>query len=285
MFFGRYFRHLLMGFKVNQMKKPFRQSQHLARKLGGGVFEYNHLMRGHRKNMQNKIDELYNRIERDPRRKEWLLLYLIYFSAIGAHMVEKADRWLNTWADSMRGLGFPEIADSYLQLAPKEANHHQWHREDVHKLCQIYKDKFGRELNVETIFEKAKVACVERYYEFSEKIVEDEKVYLSLAELYETEIMALYHAPELIGYCLAELGPEMMNDLGFFRDHTGTDIERIRGDITQINDYLTKQPNHLAQLENAGRATIDFYLEYFNEAVELAWRELQTSSRARQKAA
>lgn len=275
----KFVRHLIVSRKTREMHRILNDSQDLARQIGGPVHDYNLRMAPHREYMQQRISAFYTRLENNPKCEELIHLFLIHFSSIGSHMVKKANVWLTTWGEAMNTLGFREIGEDFKHHALEEVGHDQWHRNDVKRLAQVYRKKYGRALNPERIIKNAESAdCVRDYYQLSENVITGKDSYLCLAELYETEVMALNLAPDFIGYCVAELGFQILKCLSFLRGHMVSDVDHIRDNIKQMDLYLKNNVHRLPELEAIGRRTIDIYIRYFEQALSLAERQLNQPS-------
>lgn len=266
----KFLRRMIIHFKLAKQKKALRESQATLYKHGESIVEYDKKMTAHRKTMHSEINSLYEKLDRFENKEAMIYLVLLYFSSIGAKMVEKAEEWLTSWGDEFTRQGFREIGEDYIHHAKEEVGHDQWHKNDVKALAKMFEEKFGHKIDVQEILKKGNTPCVAHYTELSENTVSKEKVYLSLAELFETEIMALDLAPDFIAYCVAEAGFEVLKGLGFLKGHVAADVDHIEDNVIQMSAFLKERPETVDDLVSTGKETIEIYTAYFNELFDLA---------------
>ena len=270
-----FLRRMLIGQKLRKVRRALRGSQELASALGGGVALYNELMQPQRSRLRGSVDGLYARLGAMPPadRRLALHLYLLYFSAIGARMVARADAWLRDWGADFKSLGLNGIGDELVRHAAEEAGHDRWHRNDVASLSARIEAEFGLRLApADALQEAAGAACLKEYYTLCESVARGADVPLCLAVLYETEIMALDLAPEFIGYCVGELGFGVLGSLSFLKGHVVSDIEHIKDNVHQMDAYLKARPQDVERIVQAGAVTARVYAGYFGQALDHALR-------------
>lgn len=280
---NKFFRYGLIDLKMRKTRLALKASAATLQACVEEARLYDQRLRPYRARLKETVQSLIRKIDAyGAERDQMIFLSLIAFSAIGAKMVEKAEPWLKYWSSELGRQGYAALAASYLHHANEEVGHDEWHRRDVRTLVDMYKARFGVSLDKEKILSMGNATCVEDYRVLSEETLAGPHAILSLAELYETEIMALELAPDFIRYCVGELGFEVLKGLGFLRGHVVADVDHIRENIDQLNGFLSTQPQRLDELVMAGEQTIVVYETYFTELVALADQLLrQTTSDAR----
>ncbi len=274
-------RRFLIQRRLLKSSRALQASHDLSKRFGGAVLDYNQKMEQERTRLRNKVEALCHQAVSDSGHAEaTLYLTLIYFSSIGAHMVEKADRWLKSWGGGLIESGFREIGLSYIQHAEEEVGHDNWHRRDVKVLAEMFQEKFGHNLEVSQLLLRGRVDCVKRYEELCEEEVSGPLSYRSLGVLYETEIMALDLAPKFIGFCVGELGFEVLKGLGFLNGHMESDIDHIRDNVIQMHEFLKRRPDSLNELVDAGQKTVSIFEEYFEACLEMAQNHISELNRS-----
>lgn len=234
---------------------------------------YNDKMLAARKAMEAEIAKLYL----DIRSEQEILLYLIYFSAIGAKMVKPAPDWLRAWGAHMKSIGFAEIGEEISHHADEEVGHDKWHERDVKYLVGIYNKRYPKKLDVSTVLAQGASGCVQDYVNAFEKTNAPQTSYAALGMLYETELMTFTLAPKFIGYCVQELGFGVLKGMSFLQGHMVSDIEHVNENMRQMREVLDArtEAETLRGIVNCGEETIQVYRKYFRQTLELVKKELQ----------
>ncbi|USN47834.1 MAG: hypothetical protein H6626_01710 [Pseudobdellovibrionaceae bacterium] len=278
----KYVRQFIINRKLRPTRQALQNSLNLVFEIKGPVLDYHNEMQVKREELRHLFDSLVGRLSHQgERREELIYLSLIYFSSIGRFMVKKAPEWLESWGEGFKAIGFQEISKSYIEHAKEEVGHDKWHERDVKALVQMYNEKFNKNLQVQEVLAAGNRPCIEAYTRLSEVTTGGELCYLSLAELYETEVMALDLAPAFISYCVKEVGFEVLKGLKFLNGHVVADVEHIKENIVQMDHYLKTNPDKVAQLKSVGEETIDVYADYFSDILNLAEASLNGKAERR----
>jgi hypothetical protein len=187
-------------------------------------------------------------------------------------MVTPAHEWLSRWGEGFIRLKFEEIGRHLIEHAKEEIGHDRWHRNDVKFLVSHYNKKFNANLDVETILRQGNASCVRRYEAAFRTTIESDSEHMALGMLYETELMTFTLAPELIGYCVRELGLEIMRGLSFLRGHIVSDVGHVQENAEQLQEVLETNPSpeKLAEIVRLGEETVNVYIDYFEQVAEMA---------------
>ncbi|MCB0390848.1 MAG: hypothetical protein KDD58_06150 [Bdellovibrionales bacterium] len=276
-FLQKFIRQWIINYRLKPTRQALKSSQNKVYQIKGPVLAYNQKMVDKRKHLKKTFDSLVDRLHKHTKsRDEFIYLTLIYFSSIGRYMVKKAPDWLNNWGLEFEKLGYSDIAENYIEHAKEEMGHDKWHKMDVQNLIKIYNEKFNRSLNVDNILNEGNRNCVKTYTTLSEQVTGGKNCYLSLAELYETEIMAMDLAPNFIAYCVKEVGFDVLKGLKFLNGHVVADVEHIEDNIVQMDRFLKSNPDKVDDLVTIGNSTIDIYIDYFTDALDLAEETLNS---------
>lgn len=264
-------RYGLIDFKMRKTRAALERGAATLKTSIPEVIKYDQALRPHRDRLAQTVRDLILRIDGyGAQRDQMIYLTLISFSSIGAKMVESAEYWLRTWSGQLLAQGYNELGESYRHHADEEVGHDVWHRRDVGALAEMYRSRFGGRINTDKVLNMGNSPCVGAYRHLSESEISGPSTILSLAELYETEIMALELAPNFIRYCVGELGFGILKGLGFLRGHVIADADHIRENIEQLNTLLANEPQRLHELIEVGIQTNQIYADYFKELVAMA---------------
>ncbi len=196
-------------------------------------------------------------------------------------MVERAHHWLESFGNGLSQQGFPSLGEGLLKHAKEEVGHDRWHRADVETLVKMYNVRYGAHLEAGAVLKEGDSPCVEQYRVLNEETASGADVFLSLAVLYETEILTFELAPEFIGECVAECGFGILQGMKFLKGHLVSDADHIRDNVEQLSEFLARSPDALPSLVAAGKQTIDVYDSYFNQVCALAHRQLSPEAFAK----
>lgn len=283
---AKLFRRVLVGVKLRKMQKAVETGQREVAQRSHLVREYNERMRAKRAELEQRVKALYLQIDSE----EMVELYLIYFSAVGSKMVAPADSWLTRWGNGLKRLGFESIGAHIVEHAKEEIGHDRWHENDVKFLVSHFNKKYGASLNVTEILNQGNSACVRRYQEAYDSTVQGDTEYQAFGLLYETELMTFTLAPKFIGFCVQELGFEIMRGLSFLRGHMVSDVGHVKENAEQLEEILngtspSQQQQRLLEIIRVGEETVNVYIDYFEQVFQLAKERQQARSLVSEKKA
>ena len=272
----KYIRRFLIQLKMRKLKRIVEKSQQISMDKSEWVRKYNELLQPKRDELNHRVNQLYRQLDSN----RLIELYLIYFSSVGAEMVKHADVWLTNWGHGLKKAGFEKLGNHLIEHAKEETGHDRWHQNDVKYLVTYYNKKYGTSLQVSEILAQGNINCVQRYTKAYGEVLKSHKLYGSVGMLYETEIMTFTLAPQLIGYCVQELGFEIMRGLSFLRGHIVSDVGHVQENAEQLHEVLeadgTKEV--LQEIVKYGEETVDIYIDYFEEVMKLAKASLRSQN-------
>jgi hypothetical protein len=272
----KFFRRLLVNQKYKANLSKLKKMQDQVVQSSPSLVAYNDKMKPFRQEMEGEINHLYTRI----KSEQEIMLYLIFFSSIGAKMVKPAPDWLRTWGAKIKNEGFAKIGEEITGHADEEVGHDKWHERDVKYLVGIYNQRFAKKLNVEDVLRKGAASCVNEYVNAFERSCAPNRSCTALGMLYETELMTFTLAPQFIGYCVQELGFGALKGMSFLQGHLVSDIEHVNENMRQMQEILDKQtdPEMFNNIVQCGYETIQVYRSYFRQTMELVSRELNSEN-------
>lgn len=264
----KYCRGYLVNRKLQTINRSIQATQAEEISKHAGLKKYDSLMRAKREELYQRVHHLYAQVDSEQLTE----LFLIYFSAIGAKMVEPAPVWLNQWGRGFKKIGFEKLGSDLIAHAHDEEGHHIWHQNDVRFLVSHFNQKYGAGLDVPSILQEGAVACVQHYTDAFDYARKPGNEHSAIGMLYETELMTFTLGPQFIGFCVQELGFGILKGLSFLRGHMASDIGHVKENIEQLKELLNGLPREdaMEQMIEMGQKTVDVYIEYFETAMQLA---------------
>lgn len=262
-------RRFLVNLKLNKFSKQVAQIQQHAMIANPDVKQYNLKMQTVRDRLDQHITDLYQKLNDE----QLVELFLIYFSAVGTHMVASIPEWTENLANRFAEKRLDHLAKHLRQHAKEEVGHINWHRSDVRFLVAHYNQKYGTSLDANAIFAEGNQPCVKRYFDTYSLAMRDNMIHQSMGMFYETELMAFTQAPHFVGFCVQELGFKIMKGLSFLQGHMVADIKHVQENTENMQEVLnnsTEKERELKEMVQLGQETIEVYVDYFNQVMNLA---------------
>ncbi len=199
-----------------------------------------------------------------------VLAFLIYFSALGVEMTRHVDDWIVRAGRRCLELGHARLGAVLVKHARHEAGHHLLMIDDLRLLAARWNQRHARQLDADELLALPPTAAMRRYAELHEQTIASARPYGQLAIEYEIEGMSLVLGPALIRACSRALGPEILAEMSFIREHAALDIGHTAMNEAELDKFLHGHPDDAKHLARIGSEALHVYLDFLGDCVELA---------------
>lgn len=200
--------------------------------------------------------------------------FLIQFSAWGVQMTEPVDRWLMRSGKRCKELGLDEIGRTLEMHAKHERGHHLMMMEDTRALVDHWNRGHSRHLDAARLLDQPATANMRNYIKLHDDIVDSDRPFGQAAIGLEIEGMSATFGPKLIAQCKAILPVDALKGLSFIEEHAMLDVGHV-GLLERLCErILTDHPEHAEYLAEMGSRSLEYYLGFFQDCLDVAAREL-----------
>jgi hypothetical protein len=212
-------------------------------------------------------------------------LFLMCFCAQGARITEPVPGWIRRAGERCIQVGLPELGDALMRHAKHEAGHHLMMIDDARSVAARWNQRERYQIDVEELLSLPLQPGAQAYIDLHEQVIASDKPFGQIAVEYEIEMMSTRVGPRFISACVQQLGPEILKCLTFVSEHTEVDVGHTQLNAYQLDKLLTKHPQHLDALVEAGQAALISYGEVFTDSMRLAERYLAKAKEAQRAVA
>ena len=200
--------------------------------------------------------------------RKLLELFLIYFSAAKACFVEPIADYVKRAGDRCRELGYEELGNYFLHHSDEEEGHELWAADDTRRLVEFWNQRREPKLDAKEFLDSNRTPAVKRYHQLHADIVNGGAPYGELAIDVEIERISVKVGPSLLFLSLFKLGPRLISQLSFVRKHVQADIFHNTVNVKVLKNFVSKNPDTLNPLVDAGKLTLDVYHGFAKECLE-----------------
>ena len=168
--------------------------------------------------------------------------------------------------------------------ARHEAGHHTLMIDDLRLLVPRWNHNHALQLDVEQLLALPATDAMRRYDAIHEDTINSTTPYGQIAIEYEVEGMSVVLGPALMQACSRALGPEILAEMSFIRDHAALDIGHTAMNEAELEKFLAINPADAELLAQIGGEALNIYLDFLAECVNLG-RELVAAANRRAVAA
>jgi hypothetical protein len=201
---------------------------------------------------------------------ELVLAFLIYFSALGVEMTRHVDAWIARAGHRCLELGHTQLGAALVKHARHEAGHHNLMIEDLRLLVPRWNQLHEVPLAIEPLLALTPTDSMRRYAAIHEHTIAGPTPYGQIAIEYEIEGMSVILGPALLDACSRALGPEIVAEMSFIREHAALDIGHTAMNAAELDKFLRCHPEDAKALARIGGDALHIYLDFLCDCVDMA---------------
>jgi hypothetical protein len=195
--------------------------------------------------------------------------FLIQYCAIGVGMTRPVEDWLRRAGERCVALGFGALGQSLIEDARSEAGHHNMMINDTLSLVTRWNGRRGPHLDPLALIERP-TPGVRRYADVHAAAIDGEHPFAQLAIEFEIEQLSGRYGPRLIGQIARRLGPAVVGDLSFVRQHVELDVDHAAHGAERMERFLTEHPGQLEVMATAGAGALVAYRMFLEDCLREA---------------
>jgi hypothetical protein len=227
--------------------------------------EYQKLIQPHREKFQEYFAQLEKKLSSDPVLPE---LFMIYWTVLSAGLTGPIPHYLRSAGEKCREKGLPEMAEFFFEHCEEEDGHDGWAKKDTEKLVVRWNKRHPQlVLDTEELLSQKDSPAVKRYHEMHEKFIFGEAPYGELAIDVEIELITVKYGPKFLLKCIAKMGPGIIFDMSFLREHVRFDFGHTDKNFDVIHRLLEQHPEFLEHLVDAGRGGLETYAGFLGDVM------------------
>lgn len=208
---------------------------------------------------------------------EVLAAFLLHFSVRGVPITKPVEDWILRAADRCEALDLDATGRALRRHAREEANHHEYHLNDLAALIDFWNTRWSPAISPAAISETT--AGTEQYCGLHEDNIAGRHPYCQLAIEYEIERLSVEYGPRLVELCVRQLGIEILDCMSFITSHSQFDVGHTAFNAHELAKVMIENPERLEPLCAAGSAALDAYGNHLSECLQDAEQLAKTSTR------